>query len=212
MSSSKVPPDLNKYGQVRGKAGPKSQTESERDSLLESMVKDTGSLDLDDEGHWDFHGHSSGMVFLQRLRQQFGEMFGNAEGLTTMLAKPRYFGSMTGAYESPQAVESPFDLSGTPGFDLPSKEVAYQLCDLTMSDACSLMRFMHKPTFWTMFDRIYDTSPDSWGIEEHRYLPLLYALLAVGTMFAKGEDSKLQTEGYSSGLDTGYVLRFHAIC
>lgn len=212
VCSPEVPPDLNKYGQVHSKFGPKSHADADRDSLLESMVKDTGSLDLDDEGHWDFHGHSSGMVFLQRLRQQFGELFGNSEGPTTLLAKPRYFGSDSQAYDSPPPGDFPSDLTGSPGFDLPSKEVAYQLCDLTMSDACCLMRFMHKPTFWTMFDKIYDTSSDSWGVEEHRYLPLLYAILAVGTMFAKGEDSKLQIEGYSSGLDNGYVflLLYHA--
>ena len=182
----------------------KAPSETERDSLLESMVQDTGSLDIDDEGHWDFHGHSSGMVFLQRLRQQFGDMLGQAEGIGTMLAKPRHFVSRSFTFDSPKsASESPFDLTGSLSAELPPKEQGIYFCQLSMGDACSLMRFMHKPTLWNMFHRIYDTPESQWGNEEHRYLPLLFALMAVGTMFATCEDSKFQEEGYAASLDDG---------
>ena len=167
------------------------------------MVQDTGSLDLDDEGHWDFHGHSSGMVFLQRLRQQFGDMLGSVDGIGTMLAKPRYFTTTPNVFDSPKSSDSPLDFSGPVNVELPDKEHGYRLCELTMSDACSLMRFLHKPTFWKMFHKIYNTPFEMWGNEEHRYLPLLYALMAVGTMFAKDEDSMLQKEGYVAGLNDG---------
>jgi hypothetical protein len=183
---------------------PPKITDSEKDSLLESMVKDTGSLDLDDEGHWDFHGHSSGMVFIQRLKQQFGDVWGSHEVHGSMLAKPKHFVPSPQVFvDSPRSSDSPMEPSGITHADLPPKEQGYLLCDLTMNDACSLMRFMHKPTFWNMFDKIYNTTPDQWSNEEHRYLPLLYALMAVGTMFAKDEDSQLQKEGYTSSLDNG---------
>ena len=178
---------------------PTSKNEHERDSLLESMVKDTGSLDIDDDGHWDFHGHSSGMVFLKRLRQQFGDMLGQAEGIGTMLAKPRHFETMKHHLDSPRAADSPMEVD----CDLPAKEYARYLCGLAMGDACSLMRFMHRPTFWLAFQRIYDTPTEQWENEEHRNLPLLYAMLAVGSMFAKESDSKFQEQGYMGTLDNG---------
>ena len=186
---------------AQGKTG----NEAEKDSLLESMVQDTGSLDLDDEGHYDFHGHSSGMVFLQRLRQQFGDMLGQAEGIGTMLAKPRYYIPKFNYIDSPKSssVESPFDPSGSVHAELPPREQGKYFCELSMSDACSLMRFIHKPTLRKMFDKIYDTPDHEWGNEEHQYLPLLFGLMAVGTMFAAPDDSKFQREGYAGGIENG---------
>ena len=170
------------------------------------MVQDTGTLALDDQGLWDFHGHSSGMVFLQRLRQQFGDMLGQAEGMGSMLAKPRHYLPKNWPVVP---VESPRSMSDTPSewssvhADLPPKEQGMYFCELMMGDACSLMRFMHKPTLWKMFHRIYDRPEAEWGNEEHRYLPLLFALMAVGTMFAKSEDSKFKKEGYAGSIDNG---------
>ena len=182
----------------------KAAVEGERDSLLESMVQDTGSLDLDDEGHWDFHGHSSGMVFLQRLRQQLGDMFPQAEGSGTMLAKPRHYVPKSFSIDSPKSTsESPFDANSTSAVELPPKEQGKYFCELSMGDACSLMRFIHKPTLWQMFDRVYDTPENQWGNEEHRYLPLIFALMAVGTMFATSRDSRFRKEGYAATLDDG---------
>ena len=183
----------------------KSGNEGKEDSLLESMVQDTGSLQLDDQGQWDFHGHSSGMVFLQRLRQQFGDMLGQADGIGTGLAKPRHYLPKAYHIESPKSMsisESPSEWSMVHA-DLPPKEEGKHLCELMLSDACSLMRFMHKPTLWKMFHRIYDTPDSDWGNEEHRYLPLLFALMAVGSMFATSEDSKFQKEGYAGSMDNG---------
>lgn len=182
----------------------KSGGEGEGDSLLESMVQDTGSLDLDDQGRWDFHGHSSGMVFLQRLRQQFGDMLGQAESINTMMAKPRHYLGQIYAIDSPKsASDSPCDHWSSVHIDLPPKDEGMYLCELTMSNACSLMRFMHKPTLFKHFHRIYDTPDSQWGNEEHRYLPLLFALMAVGTMFANSNDSKFQQEGYAGSIDNG---------
>lgn len=56
-----------------------------------------------------------------------------------------------------------------------------------------------------MFDQIYDAPPEAWGNEEHRYLPLLYALMSIGSMFAKDENSRLSTEGYGSLTEQGYA-------
>ena len=178
---------------------------AEKDSLLESMVQHTGSLDLDDQGHWDFHGHSSGMVFLQRIRQQLGDLMGEPEGHGSALAKPRHFTPPPQVFESPRASESPGDPTLSLTADLPTKECALEFCEVALDDACALMRFVHQPTFFTMFHRIYDKPPDQWDNEEHRYLPLLYGLMSVGSMFAKHPNSRLGTEGYTRIIDYGYV-------
>ena len=169
------------------------------------MVQHTGTLDLDEQGQYDFHGHSSGMVFLQRLRQQFGDLMGEAEGHGSPLAKPRHFTPMSQVLDSPQSIESPTDASSSPMMDLPPKAVARQHCEAALDDAFALMRFIHRPTFFSVFDQIYEVPAEAWGNEEHRYLPLLYALMSTGTMFAKDEKSQLSTEGYGSMAEQGYT-------
>jgi len=175
--------------------------EAEKESLLESMVQSTGSLDLDDRGYWDFHGHSSGLTFLRRMRQQFGDLMGAAEGHGTMFLQTK---PMTQIFDSPMSsVDSPMDPTVPNIEDLLSKGCAHELCEVALDDACALMRFIHQPTFYAMFDRIYDTDAEQYGKEENTYLPLVYAVIAVGCLFSKTENSKLQKEGYENARDQG---------
>ncbi len=175
--------------------------ESGDESLLESMVDNTGTLDLDDQGHWDYHGHSSGLIFLRRMREQFGDLFSQElyRGSTPFF-RPR---GMSQFLDSPRSSESPMDtMSHTQ--DLPTKEVAKELCSNALDDACTLMRFVHQPTFYSMLDRIYDTQPEQYGNEENRFLPLLYVVMALGCLFAKTEQSKLDLkDGYEGATDQG---------
>ena len=179
---------------------PASGWDSEKDSLLESMVQNTGSLDLDDRGNWDFHGHSSGLVFLRRMRQQFGDLMGDSEIPSSTFLKIR---PTSKVFDSPMSSDSPTDPSIPITSDLPSKECGRSLCENALDDACALMRFAHKPSFYEMFDRIYDTPPEQYGNEENRYLPLVYAVMAVGSLFAKTENSKLDRDGYEEAIDQG---------
>lgn len=55
-----------------------------KDPMLESMVSNAGSLDLDDEGNLDFQGHSSGRIFLCKMRSQLGELIGKPEAIPLM--------------------------------------------------------------------------------------------------------------------------------
>lgn len=173
----------------------------EKDSMLESMVQHTGSLDLDDQGNWDFHGHSSGMVFVQRLREQFGDLMGVPERQGTSLSKAQH-GGLPHIYESPKSADSPAEPGSNLKDELPSKKCARSLCDLALNDACALMRFLHLPTFWKIFDRVYDTPYEDWGSEEHRNLPLIYALLSIGYLFGKDANSKLFVQGYAFARDS----------
>ena len=175
--------------------------EAEKDSLLESMVQSTGALDLDDRGYWDFHGHSSGLIFLRRMRQQFGDLMGAAEGHGSSFLQTK---PMTQIFDSPRSsADSPTE-PNVPNIEgLPSKACARELCEVALDEACALMRFVHQPTFYAMFDRIFNTDAEHYGKEENTYLPLIYAVMAVGCLFAKTEDSKLQKEGYENARDQG---------
>lgn len=176
--------------------------DTEKDPMLESMVQRTGSLDLDDRGHWDFHGHSSGLVFLRRMREQFGDLMGGTEGTGLPFQK--------NTRPMPPGLDSPKSSAGSPNecnlpstHDLPPKDCGRELCENALDDACALMRFIHQPTFYQLFDRIYDTPPERFTNEENKFLPLLYLVMALGCLFAKGERSRLEIKGYEGAIDQG---------
>ena len=189
------------------KAGERSSGSS--DNLLESMVDHTGSLDLDDQGHWDYHGQSSGIVYLRCLREQFGDLMGKAEGYGIPFLKTSRIASPRSSVNSPQCS------SNSPGGhllphteDLPPRECAIHLCENALDDACALMRIVHLPTFWANFDRAYTLLPEQYQDAENRFLPLLYVVLALGAVFAKSENSHLQKWGYENAIDQGCVLGY----
>jgi hypothetical protein len=178
-------------------AQPEGVAEGGEESLLETMVENSGSLDLDDQGHWDYRGHSSGVIFLRRLQERFGNLVPGLQSSTGSR-------SISQLLESPKSQsESPHDFTGPPTHDLPPRAVANVLCRNMFDHACVLMRCVHEPSFFSMFDRIYDTPPDQFTNEEHTFLPLLYVSLAVGCLFSDGMEGNLGLNGYRSAIDQG---------
>lgn len=172
-------------------------SDGEKDSMLESMVANTGLLDLDDEGNWDFHGHSSGRVFLRRMRDQFGDLMGKPDGMPFMKYK-------SVSADSPRtSADTPIDPNLPRTHDLPPKHCAKLLAENALDDAGAILRVVHQPTFYAMFDRVYDIPYEDFGEEEHRFLPLLYGVIALGSLFAKADQSQLQTNGYENAIDQG---------
>ena len=181
------------------KAGERSMGSS--DNLLESMVDHTGSLDLDDQGNWDYHGQSSGIVYLRCLRDQFGDLMGKAEGYGMPFLKTSKIAS---PISSPQSSTEPSMEPSLPNTeDLPPRECAVLLCENALDDACALMRVVHLPTFWDKFNRAYTLPPEQYRNAENKFLPLLYVVLALGTLFAKAERSHLQKWGYENAIEQG---------
>lgn len=181
---------------------PAMPQESPDDSMLETMVDSTGFLDLDDQGHWDYHGHTSGIIFLRRLRKQLGASDIQAP---SMRSRPVPF------IESPRSVgDSPQDSSLPPTHDLPSRPVARRLCHNAFEDGCSLMRFVHEPSFYAVLDRIYDTPPEQYSNEEHSFLPLLYIVMSVGCLFSDDGAGTLDVSGYETAIGQGYFI--HPLC
>lgn len=176
----------------------------EQEAKLRSMIESTGQLDLDERGHWDFYGGSSGAMFLKRMREQFGSLLGTENSIGFLPRRPAAVPSMLDSPIS-NSMESPME-SGLPNtLDLPSRDQAKILCMNALNCACALLRFVHQPLFYEMFDRIYDLSPEHYGDEENRFLPLLYMVLALGCMFSV--DSELLEEpqqlNYKTGIDHG---------
>ncbi|KAL3479250.1 fungal-specific transcription factor domain-containing protein [Aspergillus californicus] len=170
------------------------------ESLLESMVDNTGCLDLDDQGHWDFHGHTSGIIFLRRLRKQLGvSQQGSSE--IPLRARP----ALQHFLESPKSMsESPQESSMPPTHDLPTRDVARRLCHNALEDGCALIRFVHEPSFYAMLERIYDTPPEQFTNEENSFLPLLYIVMSVGCLFSDDGAGTLDVSGYESAIGQGF--------
>lgn len=176
---------------------PDANADQPEESLLESMVDNAGSLDVDDQGKWDYHGHSSGIIFMRRLRNQLSDI--DAQGV---LPQFRPIGQ---TLESPRSyLESPHETVGVPTLDLPSRQVAMRLCRNALEIGCALMRFVHEPSFYAMVGHVYDTAPENYTNQENSFIPLLYIVLSVGSLFSGTGEDMLDLSGYESAIDQGF--------
>ncbi|KAF2875493.1 fungal-specific transcription factor domain-containing protein [Massariosphaeria phaeospora] len=170
------------------------------DSHLESMVKATGNLDLDEEGNWEYHGTSSGMSFIKRLQQQFGDIIAPSAASSPFIK----YRPMSQAFDSPSSSHhSSADQSTVlpSGTSLPPKEKARILCDNALNDAGALLRAVHLPTFYKCLDRVYEIPLEYYEDSETSFLPLLYAVLALGTLSRK--ETASETIDYESTIEEG---------
>ncbi|GAB7353063.1 hypothetical protein MBLNU459_g3613t1 [Dothideomycetes sp. NU459] len=201
-------PGLNNKSAASAQA-PKTQpissvpTESvePKDTNLESMVRAIGQLELDEQGNWDYHGHSSGLSFVRRMREQLGDVMG-PETRSTPFIKSR---PMSQVFDSPKSfhAESPLDMT-TAGTELPTEEVARELCGRAINDASCLLRAVHIPSFWLSFQRLYATPFENYTNQDHKFLPLFYSVIALGCLFGKDESSAINKAGYESAIEEGF--------
>lgn len=171
------------------------------------MIQSTGQLDLDEDGQWDFHGGSSGAVFMDRMRQQLGGLLGVDQSNPFLPKLPRpYPGSVT-AFDSPRSLgDSPLDATLPHVVELPSRATAEALIADSLGTASALMRFVHEPTFMDSFRRIYDNAPENYNHDDTRFLPLLYLVLAHGCLFHTdpNDDPMAPVNNtYRAGIDQG---------
>ena len=173
-------------------------TDALKESVLESMVKNTAGLILiDDEGHLDFYGHSSGRAFLRRVRDQFGELVGASEPSAYAMPRASQNNPFTSSPWSSKTLTHTFEPRS---YDLPPRTSARLLCENALDDACAVLRFVHRPSFYTMFDRVYDAQIDG---KDRKFIPLLFSVLAVGALFATAEQSHLMTGGFENAIEQG---------
>ncbi|KAF2207481.1 hypothetical protein CERZMDRAFT_115166 [Cercospora zeae-maydis SCOH1-5] len=176
--------------------------EKKADTNLESMVRAIAQLDMDETGHWDYHGHSSGLSFVRRMREQLGDLMG-PETFATPFVKNR---PMSQVFDSPRSiVESPMGDTSPVSTELPSKEMARQLSVHAINDAAALLRVVHQPTYWESFERIYATPIDNYSNEDNRFLPLFYSAIALGSLFGKDDETVIDRDGYESAIQQGFT-------
>lgn len=169
------------------------------------MVDRTGSLDLDDTGHYDYHGHSSGYSFMRRFRAQFGDNFLPVPPTPKNHQLENKY--IANAAISPKSLQSlQYEGSLSINTDLPPKHVAIELCKNAIDDCCALQRPLHRPTFFRRLDSIYQTDPDNYTNDHVKFLPLLYAVLAVGSLFGaiEGDSGEPDAKFYKTAIAQGY--------
>ena len=181
-------------------------TQQNREPDLESMLHATGLLEVDQSGNFNYHGDSSSLTFLRRMGQEFRELKGS-EKIPSTVTPTSTSRKMSDFLRTPNMSPSSFrDSPAEPNVgieDLPSRNVAYRLCRHALDEACTIMPCVHQPTFYASLDRIYSIPTEQHGNDDHRFLALLYVVLAVGCLFAKEERSDLLRKGYQSATDEG---------
>ncbi|KAK5636989.1 hypothetical protein RRF57_012701 [Xylaria bambusicola] len=168
---------------------------------LQSMISSAGQLDLNESGDYDFHGTSSGSVFFKQMKKHFRTLLGRDYQIPFMPRPPRPAGLT--ALDSPRpAPSSPWSTtSSTPTYSLPPKEKALALCSESLDNATCLLRIVHKPTFYSMLDSLYDKPSDDFGTEDKRNLALAYAAMALGCMYDVPDDRVINSLPYKRSTD-----------
>lgn len=193
-SAQKIPPPASKPINSRESA------EKPEDGQLESMITNTGSLDIDDRGYYDYHGNSSGVAFMRKLKPQFGDI---------TIPDPRYlpYPRRSQTLESPRSTyDSPLEVHSLHHADLPSREIALELCGNTLNNCCALNPFVHKPTFYERLHGLYNADPDHYTNADTKFLPLLYSVIAVGCLYSKKQGNDICQNGYEKAVERGYVF------
>lgn len=165
------------------------------EAVLHTIVGNTGLLDRDDHGQWDYHGPTSGLYFVQRLRKQLG-VVETPERCTMPLGSP---GSMSISLLSQDASLPPTHL-------LPSQGVALQLCRNALDNACCFMCLVIEHDFFASLDRIYAIPIEQFNNEDNSFLTLLYIVMAVGFLFSGDGSGTLNLTDYEGAIVYGYLI------
>ncbi|KAF2150952.1 hypothetical protein K461DRAFT_228550 [Myriangium duriaei CBS 260.36] len=175
------------------KSQDKAEVKSETD--LESMIRAVGQIEMDENGNWDYHGHSSGLSFVKRMREQLGDLMGPDTG-STPFVMPR---KVSQVIDSPRStsIGSPMDYSTMS--DLPPEHVAKELCEHAINRYSILLKVVHVPSFWRSFKRIYSLPAEQFTNEDYKFTLLLYSTLALGTVYGPQEAAN-----YEGTIDKAY--------
>ncbi|KAF5254602.1 hypothetical protein FANTH_670 [Fusarium anthophilum] len=171
----------------------------QNEAHLTSMIDSVGQLDIDEKGSLEFHGNSSGAVFLKRMKDHFRGMLGSSSKAPFLPRAERPAG-----LESPSlsSVGTPF--SAVPSYpELPPKDVARKLCYYSLSCATCLVRILHVPTFYEQMDKIYERPLDNLTKDETQYLGLLFSVMSLGCMYNNLDDNDPGSMPYQDATEEG---------
>lgn len=180
----------------------------QHDAQIMSMIETIGQLDLDERGGWDFRGTSSGAVFLKRMKDHFGGLLGY-DTQTAFLPRPFKNAGLL-KLDSPQStsISSPSsDAYSHHVYALPPKERARQLCYSALTCATALLRIVHLPSFFEQFEDVFEKPTETFDTDDNRFLGLVYAVMAVGSMYNNAEADADNSVSYRQAAEEGYVAR-----
>ncbi|KAK9237661.1 fungal-specific transcription factor domain-containing protein [Lipomyces kononenkoae] len=173
---------------------------NDKDNNIESMVVSLGRLDVDETGHLDYVGHSSGRSFVQHMRAHF--LNDHPDSIPVDIPKMASFSyspSSNGLIDDSPSDYYNYQQMAEFRIILPTKEVAWQLINAVWDQACVVIRFGHRPTMQRRLDELYSTDPDDYTPDQINFLPLVYCYLAVGVLFTqdmRDAERKDVDEGY----------------
>lgn len=184
-----------------------AQKAEQNDAQIISMIETIGQLDLDERGGWDFRGTSSGAVFLRRMKDHFGGLLGY-DAQTAFLPRAHKNAGLL-KLDSPQStsISTPSsDAYAHHVYDLPPKERARQLCHSALTCATVLLRIVHLPSFFEKFDEVFQKPAEAFDVDDNRFLGLVYAVMAVGSMYNTAEEDVGNSVNYKQAAEEGYVV------
>ncbi|KAL7952587.1 fungal-specific transcription factor domain-containing protein [Trichoderma compactum] len=144
---------------------PKSLTLKKTDS--EEIGKCTTAHHFIEHGEIEFHGTSADRTFMEELFEKLGDSSMTHQRIPVD-------GSVPGLFQS--------DARCFDEVPLPGRDQAVKLVEAAL-DAQVLLHIVHRPSFDFSFNMIYSLEPREYSLKEGRFLPLLYAVLAYGTLF-----------------------------
>ncbi|KAL6875984.1 fungal-specific transcription factor domain-containing protein [Trichoderma longibrachiatum] len=120
-----------------------------------------------EQGEIEFHGTSAERTFMEELMEKLGD---------SSVAHPRLpiHASVPGLFHS--------DARHSDDVPLPGRDQAMRLVEAAL-DAQVLLNIIHRPSFDVSFNMIYSLEPSEYSLRERRFLPLLYAVIAFGSLF-----------------------------
>lgn len=179
--------------------------EALEDTALASMVESVGALDLDDHGGWDFYGSSSGAMFLRQMKEHFHGMLGPSVNVPFLpkFERPNGLANLDSAQNTGASGSGPGSISFSP-VSLPPKELARGLCYYSLNCATCLIRILHVPSFYELFDQLYEKPVVPMSTEERHGLALLHSVLSLGYMYRNLDPASGVKSGYRDAINEGY--------
>ncbi|KAH8745497.1 fungal-specific transcription factor domain-containing protein [Diaporthe sp. PMI_573] len=166
------------------------------------LVENVGQLDLTATGEYGFHGMSSGAAFLSRITQQFPGLFRYDSRMPFLPEPGRPYPAKT--FDLPGYAASPSSHVSDGFSPVPPKPLAHDLCEFSFSRATCILRVVHAPSFWRMFDRLYEERPQRYTPEERRFVGLLFSVMALGSMYDVDENDPTNPDHYAVAMERGY--------
>jgi len=140
------------------------------------------------------------LSFMRGLRQ-FDDMFQIPSDDSPSLR----YRTMSNDSPSPSNLSIAGSIAGSASVALPSQEEARILCDSAIIQYSAMLRVVHLPTFYKQMARIYETPTESYTSADTSFLPLLYAVLALGKLYSDSDEgaSGVNVPTYDALTDEG---------